>query len=205
MFNHVQLHVHWLHLFNTRICRYTCIYITSTVQTLHYCPAGAWHWNDIVLTSMRRYHVTSTSFWRHVPAGCDQDRRVKSCPTLKMKSTVFSKVYFQQFWLVGCFGLNGPLKQYFSLYRAVSKREGEKEEKRIDESKNVQTTPTRTYYKRSRPLPYCNPNCRTPRHWKLTQHHRTTRPPPYFQQNLDTNDSFSLSAQPDHMWKSWKK
>ena len=22
-------------------------------------------------------------------------------------------------WLVGCFGLNGPLRQYFSLYRAV--------------------------------------------------------------------------------------
>ena len=25
--------------------------------------------------------------------------------------------------------------------------------------------PTRTYCKCSRPLPYCNPNCRTPRHW----------------------------------------
>ena len=32
-------------------------------------------------------------------------------------------------WLVGCFGLNGPLRQYFSLYRAVSQREG-REEKR---------------------------------------------------------------------------
>ena len=31
-------------------------------------------------------------------------------------------------WLVGCFGLNGPLRQYFSLYRAVSQREGEKKE-----------------------------------------------------------------------------
>ena len=29
---------------------------------------------------------------------------------------------------VGCFGLNGPLRQYFSLYRAVSQREGEREE-----------------------------------------------------------------------------
>ena len=29
-------------------------------------------------------------------------------------------------WLVGCFGSNGPLRQYFSLYRAVSQREGEK-------------------------------------------------------------------------------
>ena len=79
-------------------------------------------------------------------------------------------------WLVGCFGFNGPLRQYFSLYRAVSQREGERGE-RIDESKNVQTTPTRTYCKRNRLLPYCNPNCRTPRHWKFTQYHRTTRPP----------------------------
>ena len=31
--------------------------------------------------------------------------------------------------LVGCFGFNDPLRQYFSLYRAVSQREGEKGEK----------------------------------------------------------------------------
>ena len=31
-------------------------------------------------------------------------------------------------WLVG-FGLNGPLRQYFSLYQAVSQREGERGEK----------------------------------------------------------------------------
>ena len=42
---------------------------------------------------------------------------------------------FQGHWsigsgdLVGCFGFNGPLRQYFSLYRAVSQREGEAEEK----------------------------------------------------------------------------
>ena len=35
----------------------------------------------------------------------------------------------------------------------------------------------RTHCKRSRPLPYYNPNCRTPRYWKFTQHHHTTRPP----------------------------
>ena len=69
------------------------------------------------------------------------------------------------------------MRQYFSLYRAVSQREGERGD-RIDESKNVQTTPTRTYCKRNRPLTYCNQNCRTPRHWKFTQHHRTTRQPP---------------------------
>ena len=32
-------------------------------------------------------------------------------------------------WLVGCFGLNGLLRQYFSLYRAVSQREGEGKDK----------------------------------------------------------------------------
>ena len=31
-------------------------------------------------------------------------------------------------WLLGCFGFNGPLRQYFSLYRAVS--QGEKEERK---------------------------------------------------------------------------
>ena len=80
-------------------------------------------------------------------------------------------------WLFGWF--NGPLRQYFSLYRAASPKEREKERERIDESKNVQTSPARTYCKRNRPLPYCNQNCRTPRHWKFTQHHRTTRPPPH--------------------------
>ena len=61
MFNHVQLHVHWMHLLNTRICRYTCIYLTPTVLTLHCCPAGAWCWNDVVLTSWRRSDVSPTS------------------------------------------------------------------------------------------------------------------------------------------------
>ena len=42
------------------------------------------------------------------------------------------------FWGGG--GLNGPLRQYFSLYRAVSQRVGEGEEM-IDERKNVQTNP----------------------------------------------------------------
>ena len=31
--------------------------------------------------------------------------------------------------LVGCFRLNGPLRQYFSLYRAVPQREGERKKK----------------------------------------------------------------------------
>ena len=67
---------------------------------------------------------------------------------------------------VGCFVFNGPLRQYFSLYRAVYQR-GRKKREVIVESKSVQTTPTRTYCKHNRPLPYSYPNCRTPRHWSL--------------------------------------
>ena len=120
----------------------------------------------------------------------------RQCPTLAVWALRLGGVVFQRLhqnsypgrcsrelgWLVGCFGFNGPLIQYFSLYRAVSQR-AERGEKMTDESKNVVTTPTRTYYKRSRPLPYCNPNCRTPQHWQFTQHHRTTRPLPRTRRN----------------------
>ena len=35
----------------------------------------------------------------------------------------------RRYELVGSFGFNGPLRQYFSLYRAVSEREGERGKK----------------------------------------------------------------------------
>ena len=41
---------------------------------------------------------------------------------------VKSKIYDKRD-LVGCFGFNGSLRQYFSLYRAVSQREGERKRK----------------------------------------------------------------------------
>ena len=47
MFNHVHLHVHWMHLLNTRICRYTCIYITPIEQ--NYITALQSH--DVEMTS----------------------------------------------------------------------------------------------------------------------------------------------------------
>ena len=81
-------------------------------------------------------------------------------------------------WLVGCFGLNGPLRQYFSLYRAVSQREGERGEKgqmRVKMSKQPPPAPTASAVG---PCPTLIQISRTPRHWKFTQHHRTTRPPP---------------------------
>ena len=40
-----------------------------------------------------------------------------------------NKSGFNIFWLVGWFGFNGPLRQYLSLYRAASQREGDRGEK----------------------------------------------------------------------------
>ena len=45
-----------------------------------------------------------------------------------------------------------------SVYIGPSPREREKEKRSDRWEKNVQTTPTRTYRKRNRPLPYYNPN-----------------------------------------------
>ena len=69
-----------------------------------------------------------------------------------------------------------PFETVFQPISGHLPERGRKRRERIEESKNVQTTPTRTYCKRNRPLPYYHPNCRTPRHWKFTQGHRTTRP-----------------------------
>ena len=45
---------------------------------------------------------------------------------LIMKGCVQRNPFYD--WLVGCFGLNGPVRQYFSLYRAASQRKGERKE-----------------------------------------------------------------------------
>ena len=50
-------------------------------------------------------------------------------------------------WLFWVFG---PLRQYFSLYRAVSQR-GRKKREKIDERQKSPNNPTRTYCKRSGP------------------------------------------------------
>ena len=94
---------------------------------------------------------------------------------------IFSIPYFEPIRSFGWLVVLGLTALWDSIYIVsisghLPKR-GRKRRERIKESKNVQTTPTRTYCKRSRPLPYYYPNCRTPRHWKFTQHHRTTRPP----------------------------
>ena len=60
-------------------------------------------------------------------------------------------------WLITYFGLNDPLRQYFSLYRAVSQR-GIKKRKKDRREKNAQTTPYCNYCKRTSSLPYYFPN-----------------------------------------------
>ena len=79
--------------------------------------------------------------------------------------------------MVGCFGLNGPLRQYFSLYQAVSQR-GRKKREMIDERKNVQTTQSTPTASAVGPCLTIIQISRTPRHWMFTKHHCTTRPPP---------------------------
>ena len=84
-----------------------------------------------------------------------------------------------RFWLV-VLGLNGPLIQYFSLFRAVSQREGERKEKRETrrEKKMSKQPPSAHTASTVGPCPTIIQISRTPGHWKFTQHHRTTRPPP---------------------------
>ena len=57
------------------------------------------------------------------------DSRYRTIEKLKMTLPQEILAFKLLSWLVGCFGFNGPLRQYFSLYRAVSQREGERGKK----------------------------------------------------------------------------
>ena len=78
--------------------------------------------------------------------------------------------------LVGWFWVKRPFETVFQSISGCHPKEGERVKKGQMTVKMSKQPPTRTDCKRSRPLPYYNPNCRTPRHWQFTQHHRTTRP-----------------------------
>ena len=74
--------------------------------------------------------------------------------------------------LVGCFELNGRLREYYCLYRAVSQRDRKKKIKtRENVSKQPPPSPTAS---KVGPCPSIIQISRTPWHWKFTQHHRTT-------------------------------
>ena len=59
-------------------------------------------------------------------------------------------------WLV-VLGLTA-LRDSISVYIGPSPKGRGKEKRNARREKNVQTTPTRTHCKRSRPLPYSSPN-----------------------------------------------
>ena len=93
----------------------------------------------------------------------------------------YSQFLIPQSRLVGCFGLNSPTRKYFTLYRAVSHRSRKKREN-IDERKNVHTS---LHLLQATVIQIS----RTPRHWKFTQHRRTTCPPlPQSQRSLQISD-----------------
>ena len=81
-------------------------------------------------------------------------------------------------WLVSCLGFNGPLRQYFSLYRAISQRVRKKREK-IDERKISKQPPPAPTASAIDPCPTIIQISRTLRLWIFAKHYRTTRPPPH--------------------------
>ena len=97
------------------------------------------------------------------------------CKFLPKHSSKMSTAGF--FWLVGCFGFNGPLRQYSSLYQAVSQREGDRGEIGYMREKLSKQPPPAPTTSAVGPCPTIIQIIRTPRHWNFTQHHRTTRPP----------------------------
>ena len=78
---------------------------------------------------------------------------------------IFSLVYHFSFLSPSLWETVGWLfwakRPFETVFQSISGRlpeRGRKRRERTDESKNVQTTPTRTHGKRSRPLPYYHPN-----------------------------------------------
>ena len=66
-------------------------------------------------------------------------------------------------WLVGCFGFNGPLRQYFSLYQAVIQR-GRKKREKTDERKMSKHPPPAPTASAIGPCPTISQISRTPWH-----------------------------------------
>ena len=97
-------------------------------------------------------------------------------------------------WLV-VFGLNDPLRQYFSLYRVVSQREGERKEKGQMRVKMSKQPPPALTASAVGPCPTLIHTSRMPRTWKFIQDHRTTRPPPLAQNKTPPNTSLISDTQ----------
>ena len=88
--------------------------------------------------------------------------------------------------LVGWLAVLGltALRDSISVYIGPSPREREKETRKDRWEKNVQTIPPAPTASAVGPCPTFIQISRTPRHWKFTQHHRTTRLPQFGQEFL---------------------
>ena len=92
-----------------------------------------WEWfrsvgSNNVLTSRQTLQEQTLVYAK--PVGISESDFIASIVWLNMfRGRLNIKVAAVCGWLVACFGLNGTLRQYFSLYRAVSQREGERKEK----------------------------------------------------------------------------
>ena len=96
---------------------------------------------------------------------------------ISMKSMHKCRSYGLNGWLVGCFGFKGLFETVFQSMSGRLPERGRKRREKIEESKNVQTTPPAPTASTVGPCPTKIQISRTPRHRKFTQHHRTTRPP----------------------------
>ena len=85
---------------------------------------------------------------------------MKMVELLSLKRYIYTlkgkKVRLKERWLVDV-GFHRPFRQYFSLYRVVSQRQGERKREMLDERKNSRTTPIPTDCKHTRPLPFYHP------------------------------------------------
>ena len=98
------------------------IYHRSSMQTDKSQPEGKRIMPETRLTSSRHYPLTRG-------LGFLGPYRRPMIDATYVTFSVSCELSQPMGWLVGCLGFNDPLRQYFSLYRAVSQREGERGEK----------------------------------------------------------------------------
>ena len=95
----------------------------------------------------------------------------------KPKSTNQTSFVFYYGWL---FWVSRPFETVFQSKSGRLPERGRKKREMIDERKIFKQPPPASTASAVSPCPTMIQISRTPRLWKFTQHHRTTRPPPYF-------------------------
>ena len=92
------------------------------IKAIYYCYSV-----DQPLFAEMKKAIPNINFYKSLPKASELESWNELEP--RDKVLVIDDMMAESAKLVGCFGLNGPLRQYFSLYRAVSKREGERKDK----------------------------------------------------------------------------